>query len=224
MGRAQGGFTLIELLTVIAILSLLMAMLLPATVAAREASNRAVCAGHLREIGTALTAYSTASGGYYPPYGHCRTNRSRNCYLTAMPVLGDWTAIWVGGHLPGPQALFCPSTTTPAHRFNTPENPWPPGNVRTGYSRRLLAINSVGYTHVSRVSGGQVLAADLMISPAQLQYQHSAGANVLYVEGGVEFCPEVEALFESAGVTGNSPASNAQLDAVWSGLDRTLCE
>lgn len=65
--RAVYGFTLIELLTVIAIIAVLAAILLPVMATAKEKARQATCMSNMKDIYLGLGSYTNDNSGTYPP-------------------------------------------------------------------------------------------------------------------------------------------------------------
>ncbi len=93
---AGHGFTLVELLVVIAIIGILVALLLPAVQAAREAARRTQCLSSLRQLSLATINFESARGAY--PTGSLRD--LSNTSLGSGAGIDSSNISWIGQSLP----------------------------------------------------------------------------------------------------------------------------
>lgn len=85
------GFTLVELLVVIAIIGLLVALLLPAVQAAREAARRSQCVNNAKQMGLAAQNHIATYSGLLPP-GYLREKGSfqkRGLFAALLPFMEE---------------------------------------------------------------------------------------------------------------------------------------
>jgi prepilin-type N-terminal cleavage/methylation domain-containing protein/prepilin-type processing-associated H-X9-DG protein len=90
--KLRKGFTLVELLVVIAIIGILIALLLPAVQAAREAARRMHCTNNLKQIGIAIHNYINTNADSLPPGGItegacCSTGSGTSWPISILPYM-----------------------------------------------------------------------------------------------------------------------------------------
>ena len=103
--RRSEGMTLIELLVIVAIITVLIGIVVPAFRNARHRARQAVCMGNLKDIGVAIIMYCNDYDDHFPyQINYAYTGAGHMNWLTlTLPYLG------YTGNMQSPKVLHCPA-------------------------------------------------------------------------------------------------------------------
>jgi prepilin-type N-terminal cleavage/methylation domain-containing protein/prepilin-type processing-associated H-X9-DG protein len=111
------GFTLIELLSVISIIAILAAVILPAIGRSKDAAARARCASNLRQFSLAIAMYGDDNQDSFPVITHRTQYRQ---FYALRQYIGESTGIFACPAARGRSAIGALSITDPSHALLHP--------------------------------------------------------------------------------------------------------
>ncbi|MGB1124850.1 MAG: type II secretion system protein [Phycisphaeraceae bacterium] len=150
------AFTLIELLVVISIITLLIAILLPALARARSAATQTLCLSNIRGLATASHAYAADNRGFFLPGVYQASPQMVEVPGFTVPageIQGDRDT-WKGylenySDEKGSESMYCPFYAgDPLHSFG---NGWPNTTATPGLT--FFAMGYANYAGTSRQPG-----------------------------------------------------------------------
>ncbi len=198
------GFTLIELLTVIAIIGVLTAIIVPVTGSVRAKARQANCASNLRQIGQAMILFANENKQMLPPrfgrshQGADASNKQTPAHALAAylgmngqigpPPLPFEAGVWI---CPAAGSDFAPVTRKSSYAYNafidshpiSSANHWryrlnaPPAPSRTLLMGEVSANAEGGYVYPGSAGGNH---------DPDLARHKGNSANWLFADGHVE--------------------------------------
>ncbi len=161
--RKRFGFTLVELLVVIAIIGILIALLLPAVQAAREAARRMECTNKLKQIGLALHNHHDARGAF-PPANDNMNGRYSDGTVSASVHLFPYME---------QQALY--DAILNCDVADIPMNGGAPWNVKAVSEADLALLLCPSSGNKTRTSPGDPTYGDRLVGPNNIVYSLGDG-------------------------------------------------
>jgi type II secretory pathway pseudopilin PulG len=190
--------TLVEVLVTIAIIGVLIALLLPAVQAAREAARRLQCTSHLRQIGLAIANYSAQNREHLPPFISSRAGNGLSWRWTLLPYLEQANVERFADQENESDSQRSVLRNTLIPIYQCPSSPGYPRRTEKQYTKSVLPVGAArdyaiaGY--VSTLKGEVATAWWGLLDPSmdhfasdkgQLPTQLSKPPRMSYIEDGM---------------------------------------
>ena len=195
-------FTLLELLIVIAIIGLLLTLLLPSLMSARERSRRAVCLSNLAQSHRANALYGNNHNLDWPP-GNAVLDRAQgvnSVYRIATKTAFGMAIPYHTGYLNSPELFYCPSWTHPYMQMNKisdtglwggytslPTYPQPLRHYMTSYSYRGMFQKETRAPSLRKDEADVPYMGDHWAKSLGNYVHNRDGYNILYIGGHAKF-------------------------------------
>ncbi len=216
------AFTLTELLTVIAIIGVLAAILIPVTMRMREGAQKATCMSNLRQLGLAIGNYTADNRGNLPHHtGQAGDVSNKTLWQNIYPHLGN-----AAGKAREGDVYTCPSNLDP----NSPRNPCYiinlnvivrlPGSsegktgdrpvLRTRITKRRIMLADLAkkprhlYSYYGSVAKEQSQIAYEGVTVPENLHVHGTGVNALWTDFSVTWMSQSEIQKPNAQIPGGT--------------------
>ena len=223
------GFSLMELMVVLAITSILTAMLFPGMRAARDSAHRLMCASNMRQLGSAMILYAHAHRERLPSSelaarGQMLDQMAINAPSTTSPdstELDGLGKLLQFGTYCSPKCLYCPSHQN-NHTYEANQTAIQISSDHI-FSPERVVFSNYHYVATGEENKLNLLSDDrILLSDGfrtKRDFNHRSGMNTVRGDCSIQWWNDDESKFYSAlpdAPLASSPLQSQIFDQVWS--------